>query len=211
MASDQEQKQPGNERGDETDEQLRAAIDQLLDPEAIATLRAGEVQTWEGIARRLALTSAHQVLDTPDALRQERVALWQKRFELANRKPTDQKLTDQERTKAVHLLDAAQRELYGVKHALAKRKFTPRDLHKETLHRAIAQFVAVAKREAKYETNHLNPLLRGQPWPRKKIIKEAMRIFEVDKRTVFYAIKHFPEDRCFTYTDGSGSATSATK
>ena len=68
LASDRKRKQPRDERGDETDEQLRA--DPLFEfEEAMATLRVGEVQLWEGIARRLARVIAHQLIDTSDAER----------------------------------------------------------------------------------------------------------------------------------------------
>ena len=70
-----------------------------------------------------------------------------------------------------------------------------RDLRTETLHRAIAKFVATAKKEAKYAS--------GKPWSSGKIVKEAMRYFEVGKRTIYYAVANYPEDLHFVDKNGS--------
>jgi hypothetical protein len=208
LTSDQEQKQPGDESGDETDEQLCAAIDQLLDPEAKAALRK---PNSDDILGRLALNYAHLILDTRDAIRKKQLALWRARFEWTSKKPRKpeqsgwklvRKLTPRE-------LDAEQRELHTLQLALPDQEKSARALQTETLHRAIAQFVAVAKKQAKYASDHDNPFIRGEPWPVKKIVKEAMRIFGVNRRTIFYAINHFPEDHHFTYTDGSKPVPSA--
>jgi hypothetical protein len=66
---------------------------------------------------------------------------------------------------------------------LARNQLRDRRLHTEVLHRAIAQFVALAVKEV--------AALEIKGWNRKKIIGEAMKIFGVSTRTVETALKEF--------------------
>jgi hypothetical protein len=75
---------------------------------------------------------------------------------------------------------------------LARKQLADRPLHTEVLHRAIAQFVALAKEESGRA---------GPPWPRKKIIDEAKDCYGVSERTVETAIKKFQKE--FHFTDGT--------
>jgi hypothetical protein len=72
---------------------------------------------------------------------------------------------------------------------LARDRLADRRLHTEVLHRAIAQFVALAT-EAK---------ARG--WHRKRIIAEAVDRYGVSTRTVETAIANYPKE--FYFTDGN--------
>jgi hypothetical protein len=69
---------------------------------------------------------------------------------------------------------------------LARDQLTDRQLHTEVLHRAVAQFVALAMKES--------------GWHRKKIIGEAMDRYGVGERTVEKAIANYPKE--FYFTDG---------
>jgi hypothetical protein len=70
---------------------------------------------------------------------------------------------------------------------LARDRLADRQLHKEVLHRAIAQFVALATRESS--------------WNRKRIIDEAVVRYGVKARTIETAIAAYPEK--FHFTDGA--------
>jgi hypothetical protein len=63
---------------------------------------------------------------------------------------------------------------------LARDRLADRQLHTEVLHRAIAQFVALAVKES--------------GWNRKKIIGEAMDRYGVGERTVEKAIAKYPKE-----------------
>jgi hypothetical protein len=78
---------------------------------------------------------------------------------------------------------------------LARKQLAERQLHTETLHRAIAQFVALAKKESGRAGGRA-----GRPWARKKIVGEAAHIYGVKARTVEIAIAKFPAE--FYFTDG---------
>ena len=66
---------------------------------------------------------------------------------------------------------------------LARYRLADRRLHTEVLHRAIAQFVALAVKERKKSS-----------WNRKKIIGEAMDRYGVGERTVEKAIAKYPKE-----------------
>jgi thiamine biosynthesis lipoprotein ApbE len=153
MADDQKQAQVTMER---TVDPFRALKHQIEEVRPKITGRENEIVEWKAVAEQLARANAHLTLDTPgavdEALEEMRIALWQARFELANRKPTDQKLTQQKLREFIHDLDAAQRKLRRMQLARPHRELTKRDLHKETLHRAIAKFVALAEKSPSTKT-----------------------------------------------------------
>ena len=95
---------------------FRALKHQIEEVRPKITERENEIVEWKGVAEQLARANAHLMLDTPgavdEALEEMRIALWQARFELANRKPADQKLTGQKWREFIHDLDAAQRKLH---------------------------------------------------------------------------------------------------
>jgi hypothetical protein len=66
---------------------------------------------------------------------------------------------------------------------LARDRLADRQLHTETLYRAIAQFVALAKDES------------GRP--RKAIIGDAVRIYGVSERTVETALERWLKEEAF--------------
>src|SRR5258708_18561132 len=66
---------------------------------------------------------------------------------------------------------------------LARDRLANRQLHTETLHRAIAQFVDLATRES--------------GWPRKWIIEEAEKRYGVKTRTVETAISEYAKELAF--------------
>jgi hypothetical protein len=162
--------------------------------ERIALDEQEEVRLWQRIACRLALQNARQALDTPNTLREKEWALWKARLEQikpAPRRPGKKHIWELIGQRAV---ETEQRRWQTRQPAKNTRK-----LRSEVLYHAIAKFVATAKKEAKYSSDHHNPQFRSRRWPMKKIVQEAMRIFEVDRGTVFNAIKHYQEDRHFTY------------
>ena len=69
----------------------------------------------------------------------------------------------------------------------ARNQLRDRRLHTEVLHRAIAQFVALAKEKS--------------GWPRKRIVTEAVSIYGVKARTVEIAIQDCRKE--FDFTDGT--------
>jgi hypothetical protein len=75
---------------------------------------------------------------------------------------------------------------------LARDRLADRRLHTEVLHRAIAQFVALAVKEV--------AALEISGWNRKKIIGEAMDRYGVGERTVEKAIANYP--KAFDFTRG---------
>jgi hypothetical protein len=70
---------------------------------------------------------------------------------------------------------------------LARYQLADRQLHTETLHRAIAQFVVIAMKES--------------GWPRKRIIFEAERIYGLKARAIETAIQELPQACHFTEGD----------
>jgi hypothetical protein len=188
----------------QTVEQLivAAAVFETVVGARIGALEIENAQ-WQAIARNLALTNPRQALDTPTALQEEEWALWKAHLEPAPQRPGKKHIQELIGQRQVDTEQQRQQTLQQAK--------SRRDLHKEVLHRAIAQFVATAKKEAKYASDHHNPLFRGKPWSSGKIIKEAMRIFGVRKRTIDYAVADYPEDLHFVDKNGSKPVASATK
>jgi hypothetical protein len=187
LASDRKRKQRVTKSG--PFKQLKDEVETLR---AMVTALESEVADWQGIARRLALNSAHQLLDTPNALRQEGLALWRAHFELVNRKPLKPGQTDRGPTKQE--LALARDELHKTELALPHRDPTTRELQigsklrTKVQDHAVAAFVTVAM-EAIARGEALPQDESGQHWRcRKDTIGNAAKAFGVTERTIEEAL-----------------------